>query len=186
LTDLQRYAWEVSAGYDQGYTSFERGATLPSVALGSQRQYGSIGALLRIGAPGRLSLFGAAFTTERATTEGAPILLEGSEVVTVDDSNFVDRYTSTGAARANALWGVRSLTFERVRGFDALSGVQDMREGFQLGVLAGRSLALLGARDDDMFLSADLYMGGGSPDSYVTIDARGEGRNALDTNRWDG
>ncbi len=186
LTDLQRFAWEVSGGFDQGYTRLVQGPELSVLSLGSQRQYGSVGAVVRVGEPGRLSLFGAAVSSERATTDAFPILIDGSHVSTLVDPRFMDAYPNTGSARANALWGVRNISFERVTGFDAMSGAQDMAEGFQLGVLAGRSLVLLGAREDDMFFSGDLYAGGGNDRSFITVTARAEGRQSLDTRAWDG
>src|SRR5690606_26223329 len=61
LTDLQRFAWEFSAGYDEQYLRYEVNEE-DTHAIPTTRQFGSIGALVRIGVPGRLSLFGASLT----------------------------------------------------------------------------------------------------------------------------
>jgi hypothetical protein len=95
----------------------------------------------------------------------------------------VRRYRS---ARANLLWGVRNIRFLRVTGFDALTATQDVRVGFQLGVLGGRSLAVLGSENDDIFVSADMYGGIGNTRSVAAFQLQGEGRQDYNTNHWDG
>jgi len=90
------------------------------------------------------------------------------------------------SGRINGLWGVRNIHFLRVTGFDALSATQDVREGFQLGLLGGRSLAVLGSENDDIFVSADMYAGVGSPKTFAAMQVQGEGRQDYNTNRWDG
>jgi hypothetical protein len=98
----------------------------------------------------------------------------------------MDSFRVHRSARVNALWGVRNLNFLRVRGFDALSGIQDLRRGFQLGTLFGRSLAVLGSEDDDIFVAAELYGGNGSHRLFSAFQIQGEGRQDYDRNRWDG
>jgi hypothetical protein len=95
-------------------------------------------------------------------------------------------YDATRSVRVNALMGVRKIEFEQVAGFDALTAVQDLREGFQLGALVGRTVGALGSRDRDVFASADLYGGFGTPRSFVMLAARGEGRRDFDLKEWDG
>ena len=185
LTDLQRFAWEFSAGYDEQYLRYEVNEE-DTHAIPTTRQFGSIGALVRIGVPGRLSLFGASLTTERSSTHEFPVRFSPFGTVTVPDVEFEGHFRDLAVARASLLWGVRNLAFDRVAGFDALSGVQDMREGFEVGLQAGRSLALLGTRDEDMFLAADLYAGGGSALTYLTFHGRFEARKDLDLDAWDG
>jgi hypothetical protein len=98
----------------------------------------------------------------------------------------MDSFRIHKSARVNALWGVRNLNFLRVRGFDALNGIQDLRRGFQLGTLFGRSLAVLGSTDDDIFVAAELYGGNGSNRVFSAFQIQGEGRQDYDRNRWDG
>jgi hypothetical protein len=75
--------------------------------------------------------------------------------------------------------------FKRVEGFDALTGEQDVRTGFQLGTLLGRSLSVLGTTDDDIIVSTDIYAGIGTARSFAAIQLLGEGRQSYDENRWD-
>src|SRR5207249_1649556 len=83
-------------------------------------------------------------------------------------------------------WGVRDIGFLRVRGFDALNAMQDLPVGFQIGTMFGRSLSVLGSRDDDIFLASDLYVGAGGSTFAFRMQASGEGRRGNDTNMWDG
>jgi hypothetical protein len=185
-TDLQRVAWRATGGSGREYFSFRRPGGSDDFAVGHSRTSLNVGGLMRVGVPGRLSLFGAAITTERSGVDPLPVLLSDSGVLVAPDSLQVLRaYGESHSARVNALWGVRNLTFMPVQGFDALTGVQDVGVGFQAGAMFGRSLAVLGSRDDDIFVATDLYAGGGSERSFLTVEAKGEGRQNYDTDRWD-
>ena len=185
LTDIQRAAWRVSAGESQGYFTFLReGPTKP--ALDFRRSFADIGGVIRIGEPGRLSLFGASLSRERETPGSAPIIISDSGLYADTAAALFDRYEVHRTARINALWGVRNIRFIRVNGFDALTAPQDLRRGFQLGVLAGRSLSVLGSTDDDIFVAADLYAGWVYRNSFLGVQFLGEGRQNYDENHWDG
>ena len=184
LTDLQRVAWRTATGERSEYVALLREtADAPSVRI--KRSFTDVGGIVRVGAPGRLSLFGASYTREYDSGDNEFIqitrtgLLKDSTVVT-------DSIRPYRSGRINGLWGVRNIHFLRVTGFDALSATQDVREGFQLGLLGGRSLAVLGSENDDIFLSADTYFGIGSPKTFAALQVQGEGRQDYNTNRWDG
>lgn len=181
LIESQRRAWRVTAAESDEVFAFERGPDLEPVAVGVGRHFVDVGGVVRVGPPGRLSLFGLSFSREddlaglppRADTTGqVPGLLE--------------RYSRRRNARVNALWAFRALGFTPGRRFDALTGTQDLAHGLQLGVLFGRSLSILDASDDDIFVAADLYAGAGTERSFVRLDARAEGREDYDANEWDG
>lgn len=189
-TDLQRVAWRTSAGSADEYLELRRPDAVRN-ALFYRRKYADVGGLLRIGVPGRLSLFGASISSEEAST--------GDRVAVLSDSGLVDdehlpalgfrpseRFGGQRTARVNALWGVRSVRFMRVTGFDALTGAQDVRRGFQLGTMIGRTLGVLDSRDDDMFVAADVYLGLGSTRSFAAVEVKGEGRQDNDRNEWNG
>jgi len=204
LTDLQRIAWRATAGSATDFVQFRRpdqaGApivadarlragrdgTLPS--LGVTRSHWDAGGIVRIGAPGRLSLFGASFSSEEDRNDPEPVFVTDSGVfgAAAEAGALVNRYGRHHVARVNALWGVRNIQFMTVHGFDALTASQDVRTGFQFGALFGRSLTVLGSDDDDIFLSADLYAGRGTPRSFVALQMAGEGRQDGDSVRWDG
>ena len=183
LTDLQRVAWRASIGESRLHYAFVRPDSL-APAIGVEWTFRDIGGVFRIGEPGRLSLFGGSLSREESWPDRNSIHITSAGVRPAGDT-LIERYPRRRSARVNALWGVRNIRFVRVRGFDALDNVQDVRRGFQLGTLAGRSLGVLGSRNDDIFVAADLYMGAGTPRVFAGVQVIGEGRQDYDLNRWD-
>ena len=188
-TDLQRFAWRASGGGADEYLELRRDA-IDRNALFYRRRYADVGGILRVGVPGRLSLFGASVSMENASTSDRVAVLSDSGL-RADDGPALgfrpsERFIGQQTARVNALWGVRSVRFLRVTGFDALSGTQDVRRGFQLGTLVGRSVSLLGSRDDDVFVSGDLYLGMGNARSFAALELQGEGRQDSNRDEWNG
>jgi hypothetical protein len=180
FTDQQRFAWRASAGELRELFEFRRVDT-SRVPLEFDRQFVDIGAIMRIGVPGRLSLFGVSFSQEEDLPFLPPTPAPG-----VPYDSLLARHAPRRNARVNALWGLRNLRFQRVERFEGLTAAQDIRLGFQLGTLIGRSLSVLNTTDDDYIVAADLYAGVGGDAGIVTISARGEGRQNYDTNKWDG
>ena len=185
LTDLQRTAWRLSGGESHGYFRFLREA-VEGPALELRRNYADIGGIVRIGEPGRLSLFGASLSREREIPSPDPVVVSDRGLLPDTSTALLGRYEVHRTARLNALWGVRNIRFVRVSGFDALTATQDLRRGFQLGLLAGRSLSVLGSTDDDIFVSADLYAGWTHRNTFIGLQFLGEGRQNYDANQWDG
>ena len=184
FTDVQRIAWRAAIGSSRDYFPFTRpGISNPSLPL--NRRYGDIGMILRVGEPGRLSLFGASISREESTPSTDIVVVTDSGLVRDNGTALPSRYTARRAARFNVLWGVRNVRFKRVEGFDALTGEQDVRTGFQVGTLFGRSLSVLGTHDDDILVSTDVYAGVGTSRSFAAIQILGEGRQSYDDNRWD-
>jgi hypothetical protein len=185
LTDLQRQAWSAVVGANDDYVFFA-----PDVdrqhALGFRRQYFDVGGLIRVGPPGRLNLFGASVSGERETPSEDPVLITPVGKLVDTTTAFAGRYTSHRIARLNALWGIRNIEFVRVRGFDALTATQDIPVGFQLGTQVGRSMPPLGAHDNDVFVSGDLYGGMANEKTAVRLQLQGEGRRNNDLDEWDG
>jgi hypothetical protein len=189
FTDLQRIAWRVTGGEVETYLGMLRRGPEPSPSLGVTRRFWDAGGILRIGMPGRLSLFGASVSSESERPAFDPVIVSDTGIVLAGDSvarALAGRWTSYRVARVNALWGVRNVRFLRVTGFDALRGPQDVRIGFQFGTLFGRSLPVMGSDDDDIFVASDIYVANGSRRSFLALQARAEGREDGDTRRWDG
>jgi hypothetical protein len=184
LTDVQRIAWRAVVGSSRDYFPFTRPRSAePSVPL--TRKWGDVGMVLRIGEPGRLSLFGLSFSREESVPSTDIVVVTDSGLMPSPSSTLASRYSARRAARLNFLWGVRNVEFKRVEGFDALTGEQDVRTGFQLGTLLGRSLSVLGTYDDDILVSTDIYAGVGTARSFAAIQLLAEGRQNYDENRWD-
>ena len=184
LTDLQRIAWRTAAGSSSDLFGFQREEE-ETRYLRLGRLHYELGGVVRIGQPGRLSLFGASVSRERVTVGNDLVFVTDSGLVPDTVSRIADRYGSHQNARINALWGVRNIEFVPVTGFDALTGTQDVRRGFQLSTLFGRSLSVFGADDDDIFLSSQLYIGAGTGRAFFGMQALGEGRLDYQTERWD-
>jgi hypothetical protein len=180
FTDQQRFAWRASAGGLRELFEFRR-PDAERVPFAFERKFLDLGAVMRIGLPGRLSLFGVSFSQEEDTPFIPPTAISG-----VPYDSLLARHAGRRNARVNALWGLRNVRFQRVERFEGLTATQDIRLGFQLGTLIGRSLSILNTTDDDYLLAADLYGAVGGESGMVTLSARGEGRQNYDTNRWDG
>lgn len=184
-TDLQRIAWRVRGGSSAEYVEFPTDSALKR-ALPVQRDFFDVGGVTRIGPPGRLTLLGASLSGDEDTPAAAPVVIGPDGLVADPDPALQGRYKAHRMARANVLWGVRDLTFKRRRGYDALTATQDVPAGFQLGTMFGRSLSVLGSRDDDIFTAADLYLGIVGRYAAFRMQLQGEGRRANDTGVWDG
>jgi hypothetical protein len=184
LTDLQRVAWRVRMGRGNGYVQLlQPDGTQPSVAI--QRGFFDVGGIVRMGNPGRLNLFGFSFTGLQETP-GNRLTMPESGVVR-DLGPVPTPFVAHRIVRANALVGVRDITFARLEGLDALTAAQDVPIGFQLGTLLGRSLPIPGEREDeDVFLAGDLYVGATAGISTTRLQLQGEGRRPIGTHMWDG
>lgn len=183
LTDLQRYGFRALIGRDDDYVRFVRSTgALPFQQV--SRTFGSIGGVARIGRPGALLLAGAALSYDDEDI--------GRAVVVTDSGAF--SYAQTlpvlpappqSATRMNLLFGGRAMRFLPVEGFDALTGVQDLRLGVQFGGQFGRPLKLSGVTTDDYFVSGDIYGGWGTQRAFIGSEWIFSGRKSR-RDGWDG
>lgn len=180
LTDEQRFAWRGVALDHQDIYSFRR-TNDTSAVIDFSRKFADIGGVVRLGQPGRLSLFGMSISSEDDTPALPPELTPG-----VPYDSLMRILSPHKNARLNLLWGIRSIDFVRVERFDALTAAQDMQAGFQLGTLLGRSLEALGSTDDDIFLASNLYAGAGNRRTFAYLQTTMEGRNSYTNDKWDG
>jgi hypothetical protein len=189
LTDLQRIAWRAAGGSSNDFLRLRRAGPTQN-ALFFRRSYADVGGVLRVGSPGRLSLFGASASMERAETFDR--VQQFSDTGMVEDRgvplSFVpsERYPFQRAVRLNGIAGYRNVRFMPVVGLDALTGRQDVRRGFQVGGLVGHGIRALGSRTNDLFASGDAYLGLGSPRSFLRVQAEAEGRRETRESRWTG
>ncbi len=184
FTDLQRTAWHVGFSDANRYITFVP-PTGDRLSLGVERRFWDAGGVRRVGL-GRNSAFAGVLVTAEAVTPA-------SEAVVVSDSGLVaDTTTALGPPgpgyrnlRTNLVVGVRALSFMTAHGLDALTAVQDVATGVQLGTVVGRGTSRFGNHDDDVFVAADLYAGRGSVSSFAAFRVEGEARRDPGTNRWD-
>ena len=183
FTDLQRVAWRARSGMARDLVELRRpDGARPSVEL--QRRYFDVGGIARVGAPGRLGLFGLSISGDDEEPGNRLIIADSG--VARDLGPVPRSYQSHRIARGNLLLGVRDIHYERRPGLDALTATQDVPLGVQLGTQIGRSLEALGAREEDFFLAGDLYVGLSSLNTVTRIQLQGEGRRQTGGAAWDG
>ena len=184
-TDIQRVAWQMRAGARDDYVQFANDEN-SSHGIRLVRNYFDIGGIVRLGPPGRLSLFGASLSGDDERPGTKPVLITDEGFATDTGPALTHQFENHRIARVNLLWGVRDIGFRRVRGFDALTATQDFPIGFQFGTEFGRSLSVLGSRDDDIFVSGDLYAGAVGRMNGLRAQIVGEGRRDNSSGDWDG
>jgi hypothetical protein len=184
-TDIQRIAWRALSGAIDDYVQFANDIN-SSHAIWLARNYFDVGGIFRLGPPGRLSLFGASISGDAERPGNHQVLITPQGFAPDTSTALLNRYVSHRIVRLNTLWGVRDIGFASVRGFDALTAVQDLPVGFQLGTLFGRSLAALASRDDDIFMAGDLYLGAVGRNNGLRVQLDGEARHDNDAAVWDG
>lgn len=183
FTDLQRTAWHVGIRDVNRHVSFARPEE-DELSLAVERQFWDAGGVRRLGLGGRRAFAGALVTAETVKAAGSPVIVSDSGLVVDSTGALGDAFPSYRNLRLNAVVGVRALSFMTVRGFDALTAVQDVATGVQLGAVVGRSTSWFGAHDDDLFLAGDLYAGHGSATSFAALRIEGEARRDLGAGRW--
>jgi hypothetical protein len=184
LTDLQRTAWHIGYGNVNRYSSFAP-AEGDVLSLAVRRRFWDLGGVRRVGVGGRSAFLGALLTHEDVAPASRLVVISDSGLVADTTGGFDDPIPAYRNVRVNAVIGVRALSFITVRGFDALTAVQDVATGVQFGMLLGRGTPRFGASDDDLFISADFYAGLGSARSFTAVRVEAEARNDRGVNRWD-
>lgn len=183
ITDLQRAAFRAIVGRDNDYVRFlrENGA-LPFQSV--TRTFGSLGGVARIGRPGALLLAGASVSYDGEQI-GEAVIVTDSGAVAFGSRLPVLPAPTQNATRGNLLFGGRAMRFLPVEGFDALTGVQDLRIGVQFSGQFGRPLKWEGVSTSDYFLASDVYAGYGNERSFVGTEWVFSGRKA-NVGGWDG
>jgi hypothetical protein len=184
LTDLQRTAWHAGYGDAKRYPTFvpPKGDAL---SLGVRRRFWDVGGVRRVGLGRRSAFAGVLVTHEDVKPAGRPVVVSDSGLVVDTSAKLGGPVPAYRNLRLNAVVGVRALSFMPVRGFDALTAVQDVATGIQFGALVGRGTPRYGANDDDHFVSADFYAGLGSASAFTALRVEGEARKDRRANRWD-
>lgn len=162
-TDFQRFAWHADARSAEQFTPFLRpdGST---TMLGVERGQADIGAVVRVGNMRQRLLGGALLSFERREPDSAAVVVTDAGLTTDPDTIFRGRYRTSSTTRLGAVLGLRTLSFAKVRGFDALEGTQDLARGVQLSTIAGYAIA---GHGEGAFGTGDLYAGAGNQRMFV-------------------
>jgi hypothetical protein len=184
FTDLQRAAWHVGFSDVNRYLHF-----VPpegeAISLGVERRFWDAGGVRRLGLGRYVAFAGALLTAESVTPAGVAVVVSDSGLVADTTDALGLPASAYRNLRGNAVVGVRALSFMTARGFDALTGAQDVATGVQLGTVVGRGTSRFGNHDDDLFVAADLYAGWGSVSSFAAFRIEGEARRDSGGDHWD-
>lgn len=183
-TGLQRYGWRASGGERTAFVGLHHRDSAAAHAVRVERHHADAGFMGRIGPPVRMGLVGLVASHEQELV-GTDLQVVGEEGAISSAGAFpaAAPYRST---RINALVGIRSLSFIRVQGFDALTAVQDLPVGIQAGVMIGRGLEA--PKDEsqgrELFVAGDVYVGFGDSVQATRIQLRSQGVRAGTAGDW--
>lgn len=182
-TGLQRQAWRTGAGSVDGYMRIVHPDSATH-AIRVQRRYGDAGLMGRVGSPVHMGLFGILVSHEREESASSltAFALDGTPVPTALPYP-ASAYRST---RVNGFVGIRSLSFVRVEGFDALSATQDIPAGYQAGFVVGRGVdkPADGGGRRELFVASDMYAGRGDSTDATRVQLRAQATRSAETGAW--
>src|SRR5437867_84984 len=183
LTDLQRIAWETAIAHaDRSFMLVRRGRHVDDLAVRYRRLAADVGGVLRLGGSERPILLGGVATVTRLDPTG---VFAVTDTGVVPDTALANRYVKVRQVRLAAVGAWRALRFVTVRGFDALTGPQDVATGVQLFGEAGRGVRPFGGHND-LFLQGDMLAGIGGATHYSGFHGLIEARRNSERAVWDG
>lgn len=173
------------------------GSELSHVVIPLQEERAELGLARRVGAPGHLFLYGGGLTFERVglgSPDEAEAVRGGSygdrvpaapELASALEGQLHDRQ----ALRLNILLGYRGIRFVERRGYDAVTGLQDLPLGREATFTVGHSLGSTQTdQPGDLFSRVDLFRGGSVGPLLAFLSLSSEGRrrqgSASGGNRW--
>ena len=184
LTDLQRIAWHAGYGISKDFARLRR----PDRALLVQpldRAMWSVGGVVRIGPPRRLGLVGAMMIRERVVPRAEYSMVDSltGQFLSTTDTVGVGQYSPYDAMSLAGVFGIRALSYSRMRGLDALDAEQDVATGTQIGSLFG-ARPFTGPLLRDGFGTIDAYVGGRSRRNFMAMRTEVESRLDLQRGTW--
>jgi len=184
VTDLQRSAWHMGVSDVTRYLYFSA-PDGDALSLDVRRRFWDIGGVRRFGLGRQSAFVGALVTHEDVTPADRFVVVSDSGLLAATGPRLAESVSPHRNLRLNAVAGVRALSFMTVRGFDALTAVQDVAVGAQFATLVGRAIPRFGRNDGDLFVSANFYAGLGSATSFGALRIDGEARKDQRTSDWD-
>lgn len=146
----------------------------------------------RLGKPGSLTLLGIGLSRESLEFRDYPGSLEiarendfGNTAPAPAglDTVLAAQTHETGTTRFNVFVGQRNLRFARVRGLDAMDGVQDVQLGTDIGLTLGRSIGALSSSSlpsaDDLSARLRIFAAHDPGPAYLFFSGGLEGRQVF-------
>lgn len=180
-TDVQRTSWRASVRALDTYYGIRRPAD-DGLALNVRRLDWQLSGLGRVDLLGKLGIGGLAAMGTQIRPSATGVLVTDSGLVRDSGHVLRGRYRGFDAVRLGAIIGLRSLDDQLVQGFDALTGVQDVATGIQVGALVARGIGAFGA--SDWYGATELYAGSGNGDSFTALQIDAEMRREDRTGAW--
>ena len=192
--EVGRYAAVQSFVREEDLFSYNlpAGGTYTHVVQPYRQRSSEITAAGRIGRPGRLTILGGGFSTER--WEYSTFSREAEVVTNRDFDNaepappaisdiLAPQLRDYSSTRVNLVLAQRNLSFQQRDRLDALLGAQDVPVGAEAALVLGRSIPVLRSRtvsDDSDFFGRIRVFGGLAPGRWVLASAISiEGRQIL-------
>jgi hypothetical protein len=181
FTDLQRISWHAGVRRSVSYPHVARPARDP-LALELDEQRWEVSSVTRLFGTGTVTLLGGAVTGLRVAPGAAGVIVSDTGFVADTGSALAGRYSTFETTRAGVILGLRRVRFVAVRGFDALTGQQDVPTGLAGGLFVARGFPAMGR--SDVFLSGTTYAGVARPRFLLANLAELEGRRDMVTREW--
>lgn len=184
-SDFDHVAWREGTRYRKEpfyLTSPSLGVVVqPLVAAGADA-----GLARRFGRPGRLLLVAGQLSYDRLFVEG-PAFASHPDDDAAAAAELAGRFGERRRVRAHVIVGARTLRHAQRRGIDAVNAAEDVRLGFEGGLVGGRTVLHGTGLQRDRFGAAELYVGA-QLDRSTLLFARGkwEGRWLEAARQWDG
>jgi hypothetical protein len=183
LTDLQKIAWEAGIEHvGQEFVDLHRGDNVDDVAIKYRRYAADLGGVFKLGNLRTPILLGGLVTYLKSDPRGAVAVTSRGIIADTALAGFYPPITRT---RLTGVGAWRNLNFVTVRGFGALTAIQDVPTGFQLFGQVGRGMRTFGGTTD-LYLLSDVIAGAGSAKTYGELHVVNEARRETGATIWDG
>lgn len=149
----------------------------------------------RLGEPGNLTVFGLGFANYTLAFPGYPASVDVARDAEFDDTEpapeevaeaLRDQTRYSSGTRVNLLFGQRNVRFVQRAGLDALTGIQDIPVGPDVGLTLGRSVGSFGfdgAETDDVYARLRVFYGLDRGPALLNVSGAWETRQVLSGGR---
>lgn len=181
-TDLQRIGWHVGIHSSDEYPRLRRPAR-DQLALEVREERWDASSLTRVFGTNTVWLVGIGASGLRLTPGSAGVIVSDSGLVADTGVTLRNRYLPFKSGRLGGIGSLRHVTFRSVRGFDGLTGQQDIANGVMAGLFVAKGLPALG--ENDLFGSGAMYGGWSGSSSMLMALAQWEARRGQGNSAWD-